>query len=107
MTRHKRIVPLLFLFTGIAFADSVYVVSAGITGNGVFGTVDLTTGSYKPRWSNGTGRLLRNGKRTERRSLLFKLCGPARLDQSCIGRVHENRGDWTTALPRALADVRS
>ncbi len=48
MTRHKRIVPLLFLFTGLAFADSVYVVSASITGNGVFGTVDLTTGGYKP-----------------------------------------------------------
>lgn len=47
MTRQKLIVPLMFLFTGVAFADSsVYVISAGITGNGVFGRVDLTTGAY-------------------------------------------------------------
>lgn len=48
MIRHKLIVPFLFLFPGLAFADSVYVVSGSITGNGVFGTVDLTTGAYKP-----------------------------------------------------------
>jgi hypothetical protein len=48
MTQHKLILPLVLLFTGAAFADSVYVISAGITGNGVFGTVDLTTGAYNP-----------------------------------------------------------
>lgn len=46
MTAHKLIVPFVFLFTGVAFADSVYVISAGITGNGVFGTVDLSSGAY-------------------------------------------------------------
>jgi hypothetical protein len=48
MTQHKLLVPLVFLFAGVAFADSVYVVSAGITGNGVFGTVDLNSGAYEP-----------------------------------------------------------
>ncbi len=48
MTRYKLIVPLLCLFTKIAFAGSVYVISAGITGDGVFGTVDLGTGAYNP-----------------------------------------------------------
>ncbi len=48
MTRHKLIVPFALLFAGVAFADSVYVVSAGITGDGVFGTVDLATGAYNP-----------------------------------------------------------
>lgn len=48
MIRHKLIVPLVFLFTGVAFADSVYVIGASITGNGVFGTIDLTTGAYNP-----------------------------------------------------------
>ena len=47
MTRHKLIVPFVLLLSGSAFADSVHVVSAGITGNGVFGTVDLTTGAYR------------------------------------------------------------
>ncbi len=48
MMRYKFIVPFAFLFAGIACADSVYVVSAGITGNGIFGTVDLKTGTYNP-----------------------------------------------------------
>jgi PEP-CTERM motif len=48
MTRHKLVIPFVLLFAGVAFGDSVYVVSAGITGNGVFGTVDLTTGAYHP-----------------------------------------------------------
>jgi hypothetical protein len=48
MKPHKMIVPLVFFFAGAAFADSIYVISAGITGNGVFGTVDLTTGAYNP-----------------------------------------------------------
>jgi hypothetical protein len=38
----------VFLFTGVGFASPVYVISAGITGNGVFGTVDLATGMYNP-----------------------------------------------------------
>lgn len=49
MTQNKLIVPLLFLFAGLAFADSsVYVISGGLTGDGVFGTVDLGTGAYTP-----------------------------------------------------------
>jgi PEP-CTERM motif-containing protein len=48
MAQLKLTVPFVFLFTGVAFADSVYTVSAGITGNGVFGTVDLSSGAYKP-----------------------------------------------------------
>ncbi len=47
MSQHKLIVPLVLLLTGVTFADSVYVVSAGINGNGVFGTVDLATGAYR------------------------------------------------------------
>jgi hypothetical protein len=46
MTRYKLIAPLVFLFTRVAFAGPVYVISAGLTGDGVFGTVDLTTGAY-------------------------------------------------------------
>lgn len=49
MTRQKLIVSFVFLFAGVAYADSlVDVISAGITGNGVFGTVNLTTGAYQP-----------------------------------------------------------
>ncbi len=48
MIRNKVIVPLVLLSTGVAFADSVYVISAGISGDGVFGTIDLTTGAYNP-----------------------------------------------------------
>ncbi|MBV8895754.1 MAG: hypothetical protein JO051_04520, partial [Acidobacteriaceae bacterium] len=49
MTRHKLIIPLALLFTGFALADSsVYVISAGMTGDGVFGTVNLATGAYTP-----------------------------------------------------------
>jgi PEP-CTERM motif len=41
--------PLILLFAGAAVADPLaYVVSGGITGNGVFGTVNLTTGAYSP-----------------------------------------------------------
>lgn len=47
MSQHKLIVPFAFLLTTVAFADSVYVVSGSITGNGNFGTVDLATGAYK------------------------------------------------------------
>lgn len=39
---------LLLLFVGSATAGTpTYVVSAGLTGNGVFGTVDLSTGFYR------------------------------------------------------------
>ncbi len=49
MTQHTLIVTFVFLFTGLAFADSsVYVIGANTTGSGVFGTVDLTTGAYMP-----------------------------------------------------------
>jgi hypothetical protein len=48
MTLHKSMVPFVLLFAGTAFADSVYVISASITGNGVFATLDLTTGAYNP-----------------------------------------------------------
>jgi PEP-CTERM motif-containing protein len=49
MLRHKLVVPFALLFAGVAFGGSlVDVVSAGITGNGVFGTVDLATGAYTP-----------------------------------------------------------
>ncbi|HEX3879182.1 MAG TPA: PEP-CTERM sorting domain-containing protein [Bryobacteraceae bacterium] len=48
MTLCKLTVPLVFLFTGVGFTAPVYVISAGITGNGVFGTVDLATGMYNP-----------------------------------------------------------
>ncbi len=48
MLRHKFIVPFAFLFAGVACADSVYIISAGITGDGVFGTLDLTSGAYEP-----------------------------------------------------------
>src|SRR5579872_6391125 len=39
---------VLVVFAAFASADSlVYVVSAGITGNGTFGTVDLNTGAFQ------------------------------------------------------------
>jgi PEP-CTERM motif-containing protein len=49
LMKRKLIVSLAFvLFTTAANAGSlVYVVSAGITGNGIFGTVDLTTGAFQ------------------------------------------------------------
>jgi hypothetical protein len=47
MTRHSLMLPFILLFTRMAFAgSSVYVVSGTITGNGIFGTVDLATGAY-------------------------------------------------------------
>jgi len=35
------------LFAALASAQRMYVVSAGLTGSGVFGTVDLTTGAFQ------------------------------------------------------------
>ncbi len=47
--RHTLLVSFALFFAGVAFGgSSVNVISAGITGNGVFGTVDLATGTYKP-----------------------------------------------------------
>lgn len=37
----------LSLFAGYAVASPVYIVSAGITGNGIFGTVETTNGAFQ------------------------------------------------------------
>ncbi len=48
LTRRKLMLAFALVMPPIsASADSVYVVSADITGNGRFGTVDLTTGAYR------------------------------------------------------------
>ncbi len=49
LARQKLIVSLAFVLAAVcASADSlVYVVSAGLTGTGIFGTVDLTTGAFQ------------------------------------------------------------
>ena len=80
MTPYKLIVPLVFLFTGVAFADSVYVISAGITGNGVFGSVDLGTGAYSQIGPTEPDGYFGMAAGPARRSLLSELCGPARPD---------------------------
>ena len=33
---------------GTRLGNPIYIISAGITGDGIFGTVDLTTGTYNP-----------------------------------------------------------
>jgi hypothetical protein len=48
MLTRQRLIVLLALFTVSANAGPlVYIVSAGITGAGQFGTVDLTTGAFQ------------------------------------------------------------